>query len=55
MDSNSTSGSIRGRKPVKSSVRKEEESEPSVERRSPRKKVTHTLAVKDHLRLRYVE
>ncbi|KAK5801883.1 Man1-Src1p-C-terminal domain-containing protein [Linnemannia elongata] len=38
MDSNSTSGSIRGRKPVKSSVRKEEESEPSVERRSPRKK-----------------
>ncbi|KAF9323029.1 inner nuclear membrane protein enriched at telomere/subtelomere region [Linnemannia elongata] len=38
MDSNSTSGSIRGRKSVKSSVRKEEESEPSVERRSPRKK-----------------
>ncbi|KAF9153319.1 inner nuclear membrane protein enriched at telomere/subtelomere region [Linnemannia schmuckeri] len=37
MDSTSTSNSIRGRKSVKSPVRKEE-SEPSLERRSPRKK-----------------
>ncbi|KAF8928938.1 inner nuclear membrane protein enriched at telomere/subtelomere region [Haplosporangium gracile] len=38
MDSSSTSNSIRGRKSVKSSVRDEGESEPSLERRSPRKK-----------------
>ncbi|KAF9142627.1 inner nuclear membrane protein enriched at telomere/subtelomere region [Mortierella sp. GBA39] len=38
MDLSSTSSSIRGRKSVKSSVRKEEEPAPSLERRSPRKK-----------------
>ncbi|KAF9133351.1 inner nuclear membrane protein enriched at telomere/subtelomere region [Mortierella sp. 14UC] len=38
MDSSSTSGSIRGRTSQKSTARKGEDAEPSLERRSPRKK-----------------